>query len=514
VRSKWHTLAVVGSLGFFASWNAVADDTSPTTWTDPSAARAAVRSSAAAKPGTGAPESHRIVDELVRQALVELDANRFDTARRLAQRAAAICAATGIVSTRPEQLISEIDRKQQRANVVIPTAARRAEGTPRSERSHKAEAIQLLDHGIMALDQKRFDEAENFARQAAQLPVNWDRFDYRPENLLEDIRRERPAVANAGAARPASDAPFNVHPNAAPSASPVTAWSGQPPAAATPASYQYQTAAPTAPSVAQPPVAPANANAGGRGSAEMLLLQAMDDLRAGNDEMARRRLELAMSSITPSAQSAPVASFGGSGTRPTLPPNGVLVQGSSPPPVYFPVRRDQPSINAPFTAQNDVALKPMHDPYLGDDSATTDKQSAGVQAMRESTPSSAPINHVYLSGNGTSATDNSTVQRVGYESSAPQAPPGYIPPKVQASPEAQALSPQLSWMERMSQPIPPQSAPPPTSYNTAGQADGRPFNPIPTVRPQPSPGDSQLGTAPDQPKPGFFEKVWDSIVGD
>ncbi len=470
----------------------------------------------------GRPESHRIVDELVRQALVELDANRFDTARRLAQRAAAISAATGIVSTRPEQLIAEIDRKQQRANVVIPTAARRAEAAPRSERSHKAEAIQLLDHGIMALDQKRFEEAENFARQAAQLPVNWDRFDYRPENLLEDIRRERPALANAAPAIPPGDAPFNARPSvtsAAESASPVTAWSGQPPAAATPASYQttsyqttsYQTAAP---SVAQPPVAAANANAGGRSSAEMLLLQAMDDLRAGNDEMARHRLEQAMSSITPSAQTAPVASFGGSGTRPTLPPNGVLVQGSSPPPVYFPVRRDQPSINAPFTAQNDVALKPMHDPYLGDDSATTDKQSAGVQAMRESTPSGAPINHVYLSGNGAPATDNSTVQRVGYQSSAPQAPPGYIPPKVQASPEAQALSPQLSWMERMSQPIPPQSAPPPTSYNTAGQADGRPFNPIPSVRPQPSPADSQLGTAPDQPKPGFFEKVWDSIVGD
>jgi hypothetical protein len=505
VRSKWHTLAVVGSLGFFASWNAVADDTSPTTWTDPSAARAAARSSAAANPGIGAPESHRIVDELVRQALVELDANRFDTARRLAQRAAAISAATGIVSTRPEQLIAEIDRKQQRANVVIPTAARRAAAAPRSERSHKAEAIQLLDHGIMALDQKRFDEAENYARQAIQLQVNWDRFDYRPENLLEDIRRERPAFANAAPAIPPGDAPFNARP----SASPVTAWSGQPPAAATPASYQ--TAAPT---VAQPPVATANANAGGRTSAEMLLLQAMDDLRAGNDEMARHRLEQAMSSITPTAQTAPVASFGGSGSRPTLPPNGVLVQGSSPPPVYFPVRRDQPSINAPFTAQNDVALKPMHDPYLGDDSTTTDKMSAGVQAMRESTPAGAPINHVYLSGNGTSSTDYSTVQRVGYESSAPQAPPGYIPPKVQASPEAQALSPQLSWMERMSMPIPPQSAPPVSSYNTAGQADGRPFNPIPTVRPTPAPSDSQLGTAPDQPKPGFFEKVWDSIVGD
>jgi hypothetical protein len=353
-------LAVVGSLGFFASWNAVADDTSPTTWTDPSAARAAARSSAAANPGTGAPESHRIVDELVRQALVELDANRFDTARRLAQRAAAISAATGIVSTRPEQLIAEIDRKQQRSAVVVPTAARPVAAATRSERSHKAEAIQLLDHGIMALDQKRFDEAETYARQAIQLQVNWDRFDYRPENLLDDIRRERPAVANAGPAIPVSDAPFNVHPNAAASASPATAWSGQPPAAATPAAYQttsYQTTPyqatsdhTAAPSVAQPPVAAANANAGSRTSAEMLLLQAMDDLRAGNDEMARHRLEQAMSSITPSAQSAPLASFGGSGTRPTLPPNGVLVQGSSPPPMYFPVRRDQPNINAPFTA--------------------------------------------------------------------------------------------------------------------------------------------------------------------
>ncbi len=210
-----------------------------------------------------------------------------------------------------------------------------------------------------------------------------------------------------------------------------------------------------------------------------------------------------------------MASFTGSANRPTLPPNGVLVQGSSPPPspVYFPVRRDQPSINAPFPAQNDVALKPMHDPYLGDDATTTDKLSAGVQAMRESTPTGAPINHVYLSGNAAPASDSSPVQRVAYESSAPQAPPGYIPPKVQASPEAQALSPQLSWMERMSQPIPPQGAPLSSNYNTAGQADGRPFVPVPRTTLQPT-GDASLGVAPDQPKPGFFEKVWDSIVGD
>jgi hypothetical protein len=511
VRSKWHTLAVVGSLGLFASWNAVADDTSPTNWTDPSPARPAARTSAAANNGNGATESRRIVDELVRQGLIELDANRFDTARRLAQRAAAIAAATGIVNTRPEQLIAEIDRKQQRFSVVVPTASRRP------ERSHKAEAIQLLDHGIMALDQKRFDEAESYARQAVQLQVNWDRFDYRPENLLEDIRRERPAVANAGAANPASNAPFNSRPTAAENASPVTAWSGQPRAAATPASYQ--TAAPTAPttspSVAQPPVAAANANAGGRSSAEMLLLQAMDDLRAGNDEMARHRLEQAMNSISGGAQSAPVASFNGSASRPTLPPNGVLVQGSSPPPVYFPVRRDQPSMNAPFPVQNDVALKPMHDPYLGDDATTTDKLSAGAQAMRESLPTGAPINHVYLSSNGAPASDSSPIQKVAYESSAPQAPSGYIPPKVQVSPEAQALSPQLSWMEKMSQPIPPQGAPPPSSnYNTAGAAVSRPFNPLPTATPQPSSSTSSLGVAPDQPKPGFFEKVWDSIVGD
>ena len=101
MRSKWHTLAVVGSLGLFASWNAVADDTSPTNWTDPSAARPAARSSASTNTGSGATEGHRIVDELVRQALVELDANRFDTGRRLAQRAAAISAACGIVSTAP-----------------------------------------------------------------------------------------------------------------------------------------------------------------------------------------------------------------------------------------------------------------------------------------------------------------------------------------------------------------------------------------------------------------------------
>ena len=39
----------------------------------------------------------------------------------------------------------------------------------------KSRAIELLDRGIMALDQKRYDDAENCARLAAEIAVAYGR---------------------------------------------------------------------------------------------------------------------------------------------------------------------------------------------------------------------------------------------------------------------------------------------------------------------------------------------------
>ncbi len=77
-------------------------------------------------------EAGRMAQELLRQAMVELDANRFETARRLTRRAAAIGVTAGFVGVHPEQVLAEIDRRERDA-----AGANRMVSAD-SGRSHKA----------------------------------------------------------------------------------------------------------------------------------------------------------------------------------------------------------------------------------------------------------------------------------------------------------------------------------------------------------------------------------------
>jgi hypothetical protein len=104
-----------------------------------------------------------------------------------------------------------------------------------------------------------------------------------------------------------------------------------------------------------------------------------------------------------------------------------------------------------------------------------------------------------------------------------------------------SLNPQIGWLEKMSTPIPPQGGPPTQPYAPqpyAGQIySGQPygqtappqrgFNPAPIAPPAsadtqwsagrasaPSTVDPAIANSPDQPKPGFFEKMWNTISGE
>ena len=130
----------------------------------------------------------------------------------------------------------------------------------------------------------------------------------------------------------------------------------------------------------------------------------------GRDELARHRIEQALGAIPGSPQSAAMASFGIGCQLPIgrldfprmgLAPSSPAYSRSTSSQVFFPIRRDQPNVVSASRRRADVALKPMHDPYLGDEPTTTDKTSPGAQAMRESLPPAAPINPAYLSRRST-----------------------------------------------------------------------------------------------------------------
>ena len=303
VRLKWHTLAVAGSLGIFASFHPLLGDDNPPdvqkSTGDPASIisqispRAAARRSAANPSAQDKNDSQGLSQELLRQAMVELDAKRFDTARRLARRAAALGVASG--SVQPEQLLQEIDRLERGAKVVVQQAPPAAADT---RTQLKSRAIELLDRGILALDQKRYDDAENCAQMAAQMHVAWDRYDYKPENLLEDVHREHSA-GSASPARPIADLAYDPRPTTSAASPQPSEWSQRtnPPAPVT-AAAAATAYSPTPAAFAAPaqPVSTAATASGGRTTAQAVLEQAMVDLRAGRDELARLRIEQALNS--------------------------------------------------------------------------------------------------------------------------------------------------------------------------------------------------------------------------
>src|SRR5580704_14069922 len=107
MKSKWLTLLFVSSLG-------------PMVWLCPS-------SDALGFADDGGPTGYELEGAevrrrallLLRQATVEMQANRWDAARSLAKQAANLNATYSLFDVRPEHVFAEIERKERSAGAIV-----------------------------------------------------------------------------------------------------------------------------------------------------------------------------------------------------------------------------------------------------------------------------------------------------------------------------------------------------------------------------------------------------------
>src|ERR1700733_7272773 len=125
VGSKWLTLAFVGSLGLMAS----AVETS-----DHLAVGADERT---AKSDAWSTDERRQALDLLRQAVVAMRANRFETARQLARKAAELNESNTLFDIRPGHVLAEVDRRERSGVVPAPAATASAAGESASDPATK-----------------------------------------------------------------------------------------------------------------------------------------------------------------------------------------------------------------------------------------------------------------------------------------------------------------------------------------------------------------------------------------
>jgi hypothetical protein len=510
-----------------------------------------------------------------------LKADRLDAARRLARQAANLNAAYSLFDVRPEHVLAEIDRREKSGGAIAgalgagpehevkqapkPAAALAAGSresadlfetpkadptlgsantsataptakvltsalpaivsqspvlsseTPPSAEQVKARAIEMLDHGLQALDEQRFDDAERYARAALALNASFSKLEYKPEYLITEVgiarARQRLDAATSSpnltpsnqgassattaqsAARPASQFPPEVALAAGREVQPASA---VPSAAAAPPSTKSALGRSPGPSTASVPGA-----ASSRERAERLLQEALTDLRAGRDDVARARIEGALGVIHPGAARI-LPFFPGASptaTPPQAAPHPDVTQHASPRtgfPAYMPDRaRDE----------HDVALKPLHDPYLGDEPTSTSKSTAGEKSFRETLPSYAPLNPA-LSLNRPLPTMSDEL---------PQQPAA-APSSAAAAGRAQTVADVDSQPARVRW---PESQPAPSSQAAAHWAPSAPAVPTDARSSYslrsgyvPPPTDPWVKAPTEEPHPGYFRRLWNALVGD
>lgn len=373
---------------------------------------------------------------------------------------------------------------------------------------------------MQALDEHRLDDADRYARAALALHASFGKLEYKPEYLITEI-----GIARARARLDAATAQ-----SASPSQTASQVQSGSPsqrPTSGVERTAQRPTAAaPTVaavPAVAQP-YAPAQAQTsaitGGAASsherAERLLQEALADLHAGRDEMARARIEGALGVIHPGV-SRPLPMF------PASDPSAVAMHPA-------PLRQDPPQrampragipsyVPDPRLEEHDAALKPMHDPYFGDEPR---KRTAAEDSFRETLPSDVPMS-TSLSLNRPlprmtddsphSSTDVSNVAYAPGAASPTQANPTQASP-TQAAVAPQSQSARVRWPESDPAPAAPQTAAAPSAQNASPvQPDPRTapgprytFAPVTMKSWKPEPSEEE--------QPGYFRRLWSAITGD
>jgi hypothetical protein len=505
---------------------------------------------------------------------VELRADHFDAARSLAKEAFALNAPYTLFDVRPEHILAEVDRKERSAGVfpvhpstdhasrdlakpttVVTAAAPPADpfagaqltpANPPAEptaapsqalpqitaavnhQPHvlppaespapadrlKAKAIEILDHGLQALEENRFDDAERYARAALSLHASFDKLEYKPEYLITEV-----GIARARQRLDAATTPSSSPQSAASSQStqPLVAPHADYPQEVSLAASQAVTrtsavaAAPIAPPKAPqadshaPQTASASAAISSRQRAEGLLHEALADLHAGHDDVARARIEGALGVIHPT--SAPrLPMLAPAATPAIVSPQGlphVDLRQTSMPSAGFPAYVPDAARDA-----HDVALKPLHDPYLGDEPNTTNKSTAGENSFRESLPNFAPMTPtVSLNRPLPTMTDDQTAHSTG--SFADLAAVGSGRPRTVADTDNQPAK--VRWPENQPAPGSQSAAVPASSAAPAGQPAAKVAYSSPSAYVPAPAAESSTGSTS---QPGYFRKLWNALKGD
>jgi hypothetical protein len=180
----------------------------------------------------------------------------------------------------------------------------------------------------------------------------------------------------------------------------------------------------------------------------------------------------------------------------------------------------------PARDERDVALKPMHDPYLGDEPHSTHKSTAGENSLRESLPDYTPLNPGLSLNRPLPRMDDVPEQ----QAAAPQAPGAVSqPPAGQtqvtqthygqsqtfAAPQSQPA--RVRWPETDPAPAPAQTAAAPVdqaapnSNTGANQFDGRSG---PRYSYAPVHMKSWKPDSSEEEQPGYFRKLWNALTGE
>jgi hypothetical protein len=433
----------------------------------------------------------------------------------------------------------------------------------------RARAIEMLDRGLRALDEHRLDDADRYARAALALHAQFSKLEYKPEYLITEVgiakarlrldsltstatpagpapryqqqvlptpqSQPAPSSQQASVSPPVARQPYQTQPayqtqpqwqpapaqqqsaavvtasaSSAGSTAPMTAVVPVPTAAA-PAAPAIAASVPSVASAARPvPVAPTAANAQKgptiRDRAEKMLEAAVVDLRAGRDDVARARIQAALSAINPP------------GTRP-LPmfSSEAPITGAGPrlePPQAGMPRAGFPSYTqANLPSMKDSVLKPLHDPYLGDEANTTAKSSATENTLRENNVEFTPIGSSLSLDRPLPQMSDELPKPAAAATGAPRPLPSYASPiQTQSATDGQGRPTRVGWPEGDASasgtatnpaagPVPPAVAPGTAPTNRLVIA---PYTP-PTTDPM-SPSNSE--------RPGFFDRVWTAISGE
>ncbi|MEQ9068658.1 MAG: hypothetical protein RLO18_18120, partial [Gimesia chilikensis] len=183
--------------------------------------------------GKSLEEKKQLARQLLQSAREDLKLNEFAKARRKAGQAAALKLEYGPFDPRPEQVLADIARAEQRLQKSSPIqqaggftetgsgvmqvaaveeaaesnpfgnpGANPFDGTQTRKLSEKEQAVVLLKQARSALNSGNYDDARTLALQAQDYDVAYKLFEERPQHILAEIERKTGAKIFAGQSKP------------------------------------------------------------------------------------------------------------------------------------------------------------------------------------------------------------------------------------------------------------------------------------------------------------------------